>query len=91
MGLFISVIFLLLCIALIIACGLSGSFSMVTPDSHAWSNKWPPISKDEFMRRCRPGTNRERALKARRIIAKHLGIDYEQIYPEQSFVEDLGI
>ncbi len=52
--------------------------------------KWPPISEDEFIRRCSPGVNRERALKVRRIIADQLGVDYDRIYPEQRFVEDLG-
>lgn len=53
-------------------------------------DKWPPISDDEFIRRCTPGVDRERALKVRRIIAEQLGVDYNRIYPEQSFVEDLG-
>ncbi len=52
--------------------------------------KWPPISEDEFIRRCSPGVDRERALKVRRIIADQLGVDYDRIYPEQRFVEDLG-
>ena len=51
--------------------------------------KWPPISEDEFIRRCSPGVNRERALKVRRIISEQLGVEYERIYPEQRFVEDL--
>lgn len=53
-------------------------------------DKWPPISEDEFIRRCSPGVNRERALKVRRIISEQLGVDYDRIYPEQRFVEDLG-
>lgn len=52
--------------------------------------KWPPISEDEFIRRCSPGVDRERALRVRRIIAKQLGVDYDRVYPEQRFVEDLG-
>lgn len=51
--------------------------------------KWPPISEDEFIRRCSPGVDRERALKVRRIISEQLGIEYNRIYPEQRFVEDL--
>ncbi|MEM9588720.1 MAG: hypothetical protein AAGA03_15670 [Planctomycetota bacterium] len=53
-------------------------------------DRWPPISEDEFIRRCSPGVDRERALKVRRIIAEQLGVDYERVYPEQRFVEDLG-
>ena len=51
--------------------------------------KWPPISEDEFIRRCSPGVNRERALRVRRIISEQLGVEYDRIYPEQRFVEDL--
>lgn len=53
-------------------------------------DKWPPISEDEFIARCSPGIDRERALKARRIISEQLGVNYDQIYPEQRFDEDLG-
>ena len=52
--------------------------------------KWPPISDDEFIRRCPPGVDRERALKVRRIISEQLGVDYDGVYPDQRFVEDLG-
>lgn len=52
--------------------------------------KFPPITDDEFMARCKPGTNREIALKVRRIVSTQLGVDYERIYPESSFVNDLG-
>ncbi|WP_143549145.1 hypothetical protein [Rhodopirellula bahusiensis] len=54
------------------------------------NDEWPPISEDEFIRRCSPGVDRERALRVRRIIAEQLDIDYDRIYPEQRFVEDLG-
>lgn len=62
---------------------------------HPWADvpskkKWPPISEDEFIRRCSPGVDRERALKVRRIISEQLGVDYDRVYPEQRFVEDLG-
>ena len=52
--------------------------------------EYPPIDDDEFIRRCRPGVNREVALRVRRIISDSLGIDYERIYPEHRFVDDLG-
>ncbi len=42
--------------------------------------KWPPISEDEFIRRCSPGVDRERALKVRRIISEQLGVDYDRVY-----------
>lgn len=53
-------------------------------------DRFPPISDDEFMARLPPGTNREIALKVRRIVAEQLAIEYERIYPEASFVNDLG-
>ena len=51
--------------------------------------KWPAIDDDEFVRHCPPGTDRETALKVRRIVSEQLSIPYENIYPEQSFIDDL--
>ncbi|MCC9658231.1 hypothetical protein [Rhodopirellula halodulae] len=51
---------------------------------------WPPISEDEFIRRCSPGVDRQRALRVRRIVSEQLGVDYDRVYPEQRFIEDLG-
>lgn len=55
-----------------------------------FNKHFPPIDDDEFIRRCRPGVNRDVALRVRRVVSNSLGIDYERIYPEQSFVNDLG-
>jgi hypothetical protein len=55
-----------------------------------FNKRFPPIDDDEFVRRCGPGVRRETALRVRRIIAEQLGIEYEQVYPEQSFANDLG-
>jgi hypothetical protein len=55
-----------------------------------FEQKFPPISDDEFVARCGPGTNAEIALKVRRIVSDQLGVQYERIYPESSFVNDLG-
>ena len=54
-----------------------------------WNKKWPPISEDEFMDRLPPGTDRSVALRTRMIIAEQLGVKYDQVYPEQNFVNDL--
>lgn len=54
-----------------------------------WRKKWPPIDDDEFMRRLPVETNREIALRVRRIVSEQLGVEYERVYPEQRFVEDL--
>jgi hypothetical protein len=55
----------------------------------AFEERFPPISEEEFMQRCPPGTSRAVALKVRRIVADQLGIEYERIYPSSSFVGDL--
>jgi hypothetical protein len=52
--------------------------------------RFPPISDDEFLARCAPGTNPQVALKVRRIVADSLGVEYERIYPSSRFAEDLG-
>lgn len=50
----------------------------------------PPITDDEFMARLPPGTNRDIALKVRRIVADQFAVEYGRITPETSFVNDLG-
>lgn len=54
-----------------------------------FDRRFPPITDDEFMALCPPGTNREIALKVRRIISEHLNIEYTRIHPSSRFVEDL--
>jgi hypothetical protein len=55
-----------------------------------FNERFPPIDDDEFIRRCTPGVNRNTALRVRRIVSEQLGVEYEQVYPEQKFVDDLG-
>lgn len=59
-------------------------------EQRRWNEKWPPIDEDEFMARCTPGTSRDIALRVRRIVSDQLGVDYDRVYPEQNFVDDLG-
>ena len=59
-------------------------------DGSAFDQRFPPISDDEFVARCGPGTDRDVALKVRRIVSDQLSIEYERIHPSQSFVDDLG-
>jgi hypothetical protein len=49
----------------------------------------PPISDEEFLSRCKPGTDPAVALRVREIVADQLAIRRETIYPEHRFVEDL--
>jgi hypothetical protein len=55
-----------------------------------FEERFPPISDAEFMARCTPGTRPEVALKVRRIVAKHLAVEYERVHPSLNFIEDLG-
>ena len=74
-------------LAILIILGVVFLFSFA--ESKKWYEKWPPISDDEFIKRCPAGTDRDAALKVRRIVSDQTGIEYESIYPEQSFVDDL--
>ncbi|MGE0608870.1 MAG: hypothetical protein AB7O62_17375 [Pirellulales bacterium] len=54
-----------------------------------FNQRFPPIDDEEFIRRCGPGVNRDTAIRVRKIISEQLGVEYAQVYPEQSFVNDL--
>lgn len=59
------------------------------PVSTEFDKQWPPISDEEFLERCPEGSSRDVALKVRKIVSDTLFIPYDQVYPEQRFVEDL--
>jgi hypothetical protein len=61
--------------------------SIHTADFNA---RFPPISDEEFVARCTPGTDPDVALRVRRIIASHLAVEYERVHPSMSFIEDIG-
>lgn len=48
-----------------------------------------PMSDEEFIVACGPGTDPEVALGVRRIVSEKLSIPYEEIYPSHRFIEDL--
>lgn len=81
MNLFIQLLVILLVLFVI------AFFSMA--QSKRWYEKWPAIDDEEFLARCPAGTNREVALKVRRIVAEQTGVEHEHVYPDQSFVDDL--
>lgn len=58
--------------------------------SEAFKRRFPPMSDREFLARCTPGTDPKVALRVRRLVAYHLGVDYECIYPSSRFAQDLG-
>jgi hypothetical protein len=84
------VLSLVACVALILlVVGLIFAFASDFVDSRGFDQKWPPLSDEEFLSRCPPGTTRETALRVRTIVSEQAGIPREQIYPEQRFVGDL--
>lgn len=60
-------------------------------DQSDFNRRFPPISDDEFLARCRPGVNRNTALRVRRIVAEQLGVAYDRVYPSSRFVEDFNV
>src|SRR6476646_800611 len=52
----------------------------------AFRKRFPPISDEEFMAQCPPGTSRDVALRVRRIVADSLGVEYHRVYPSSSLV-----
>lgn len=77
-------------VAALAAFGIACSLAASSRGRVRYEERWPRLSDDEFIARCAPGTSRETALRVRRIVSEQLGIEYERIYPEQSFVRDLG-
>jgi hypothetical protein len=55
-----------------------------------FQERFPPMSDEEFVRECGPGTNPQIALRVRRIVADQLGVEYERVHPSSSFANDLG-
>jgi hypothetical protein len=54
-----------------------------------FKERFPPMTDEEFVRECGPGTNPQIALRVRRIVADQLGVDYERVHPSSSFANDL--
>lgn len=82
-------------ILLLIAAGAVITFMVCVccsrqPIPVAVATSRPPLTDEQFLARCRPGTRPEVALKVRKIISEQLFIPVEQIYPEDRIVEDLG-
>jgi hypothetical protein len=71
--------------ALLASCVLAA-----TRKKEVFEVQFPPISDEEYVARCRPGTDPNVAFRVRRILAESLGIDYERIHPTARLVEDLG-
>ncbi len=77
-------------VVLLIWVGPGRRFRWAFGGGLSFAEKFPPISDDEFVACCTPGTSRRVALTVRRIVAEHLAIDYGRIHPSMRFVEDIG-
>jgi hypothetical protein len=69
--------------------GILHAMQLAARHAKAFNEKYPPISDEEFLARCTPGTNPCIALRVRRVLSESLGVEYERIYPESRLVEDL--
>lgn len=78
--------FLAILILLVLAVGLVCGAA----ERKKYESRFPSISDDKFVELCGPGTNRDVALRVRRIVADQLGVEYDRIHPASSFVNDLG-
>ncbi|QDU22340.1 hypothetical protein [Urbifossiella limnaea] len=67
-----------------------GIYATIVLREEDFKTRFPPISDDEFLARCTPGTSRHVALTVRRIVAKNLAIEYVRIHPSMRWVEDIG-
>jgi hypothetical protein len=56
----------------------------------SFEERFPPITEDEFVAACAPGTPRFVALGVRRTVAECLCVDYERIHPSARLAADLG-
>jgi hypothetical protein len=55
-----------------------------------FNKRFPPITDDEFLAACPPGTDPVIALRVREIVSEQLGVEYARLHPAMRFVEDLG-
>ncbi len=79
-------------VAILVFVAVMFIIALLLPNANNWRSfdqRFPPIDDEEFIRRCTLGVSRHVALGVRRIIAEQLGIEYERVYPEQRFVDDL--
>lgn len=83
------------CIATALAPLVVGALAygfMLWRDRHfQWVAPAPvaPMSDEEFIAACGPGTDPEVALAVRRIVSEKLSIPYKEIYPSHRFIENL--
>jgi len=80
----------LLFAALFIVSVCLPAFQLEETGRASFDERFPPISEDEFLALCRPGTPPAVALTVRRVISESLCVEYERIYPSSRLAADLG-
>jgi hypothetical protein len=85
-----STVILAIAMAAVIAYCIFCALREAIFDREAFNEKWPPITEEEFLAACRPGTDPAIALRVRKIVSEQLGVEYARLHPEMSFVKDLG-
>ena len=81
---------LLLCVVLVVVTVCIPSAIQAKAATASFKERFPPITEDEFVAACAPGTPRFVALGVRRTVAECLGVEYERIHPSARLAADLG-
>jgi hypothetical protein len=79
---------ILTCLAVLVVVTIG--VAMANRSRADFEERFPPISDEEFLARCRPGTDPKVALKVRQIVAEYFAIEYERVHPSMTFGGDLG-
>ncbi len=56
-------------------------------DVAAFKEEYPPISDEEFLKRCSSSVRPEVALKVRQLVAAPSGVEYERLHPDTKFID----
>jgi hypothetical protein len=80
---------LIVCFAILLVGLAAIGYQSARHERHIIEN-FPPITDEEFLARCKPGTNPEIALKVRKIVANQMGVEYERVHPSTRFIGDLS-
>jgi hypothetical protein len=86
----VGAILVLAAVLALIVLARSERIAVTLVNRRSFAERFPPISDVEYLALCSPGVNPEVALKVRRIVANHFGIDYERVHPSMSFIDDMG-
>ena len=74
---------------MVVVCIAVITILLHNPSVTRFNRRFSPIDDHEFLRRCGADVDPDVALRVRRIVSDSLGVEYERIHPDQSFVEDL--